>query len=501
MSVYVSNGNPTGAGSVQALHDAVECIDGDIIEIPAGTFTWTTGVTINKGIHLRGAGSGGIEARSTTSITLGTGSKTFTIESGKSFTAGQAVRAIVNKHNPVSTSSMEGTVTSYSGTSLVLDITSVTGSGTFGVWAFRIAPTTEIVNNDTVSSTYTLVINEDVSHASELSGIAFTDNQVGALNKRFLKLNGDTGKPILVHHCYFSTNNFVERAVDIVTKHGIIYACSFDSMFGQDDSAIGFLSADDTSWSTASTMGADDITGENNFYVEDCRFAAVYLQAFDFDGNSRAVVRYNVFDNSGGTSHGSDTGPDGMRHFEVYNNTWHFENQGSNTVNMDYAIMIRSGTGVITDNVIPDINSSEWGDKAEIKFVLFNIRQAPQTPGGCQTVYPAFRQHGQSHNGAAYFTDPIRIWNNTGGLNQSPVMNDVTPDTCGNGLTTADFVVLDRDYTIGMAKPGYVKYTYPHPLRTDAAEFSGSFPNPVTFPVTYTFPATVTFTVQYSFPD
>ncbi len=39
--------------SVRALHDAAH--DGDTITLPAGTFTWSTGLTITKGITLRGA--------------------------------------------------------------------------------------------------------------------------------------------------------------------------------------------------------------------------------------------------------------------------------------------------------------------------------------------------------------------------------------------------------------------------------------------------------------
>jgi hypothetical protein len=48
-TVYHSNGS---AAHVQALQNAAH--NGDTITIPAGTFTWASGVTINKGITLRG---------------------------------------------------------------------------------------------------------------------------------------------------------------------------------------------------------------------------------------------------------------------------------------------------------------------------------------------------------------------------------------------------------------------------------------------------------------
>jgi hypothetical protein len=52
-AVYHSNGTPA---NVQALHNAAQT--GDTITLPAGTFTWTSGVTITKAITLQGAGVG-----------------------------------------------------------------------------------------------------------------------------------------------------------------------------------------------------------------------------------------------------------------------------------------------------------------------------------------------------------------------------------------------------------------------------------------------------------
>ncbi len=52
-TVYNSDGS---AASVQGLHNQV--LNGDTITVPAGTFTWSTRVTITKAITLRGAGIG-----------------------------------------------------------------------------------------------------------------------------------------------------------------------------------------------------------------------------------------------------------------------------------------------------------------------------------------------------------------------------------------------------------------------------------------------------------
>lgn len=66
---------------------------------------------------------------STTSNSIGTGSKTFTVaSSGLSISVGQGVMALS------STASMFGTVTGYSGTTLIINVTSTVSSGTFTSW-------------------------------------------------------------------------------------------------------------------------------------------------------------------------------------------------------------------------------------------------------------------------------------------------------------------------------------------------------------------------------
>jgi len=50
-TTFNSNGTPS---NIQALHDSVNCHDGDTITIPAGTFPWTTKVSITKGITIIG---------------------------------------------------------------------------------------------------------------------------------------------------------------------------------------------------------------------------------------------------------------------------------------------------------------------------------------------------------------------------------------------------------------------------------------------------------------
>jgi hypothetical protein len=69
---------------------------------------------------------------SATSNAIGTGAKTFTVTAGKSFQPGMWL-VIADTAAP-STNAMHGTITSYSGTTLVMDIKSIIGSGTKTAW-------------------------------------------------------------------------------------------------------------------------------------------------------------------------------------------------------------------------------------------------------------------------------------------------------------------------------------------------------------------------------
>lgn len=83
-------------------------------------------------------GFGSYSATSTTSLTVGTGTKNLTIEAGKGFTAGQA---IIVAETAAPANYMLGQVTSYdSGTgALVFDSTLTGGSGTASAWSIGVA--------------------------------------------------------------------------------------------------------------------------------------------------------------------------------------------------------------------------------------------------------------------------------------------------------------------------------------------------------------------------
>lgn len=77
-----------------------------------------------------------IHTASATSITIGTGAKTFTVPSGLGFFPGQYLLIQVTGDT---TKYMLGRVTSYAATTLVMNILSTAGSGTFSTWTIDIS--------------------------------------------------------------------------------------------------------------------------------------------------------------------------------------------------------------------------------------------------------------------------------------------------------------------------------------------------------------------------
>ena len=87
-------------------------------------------------LTLAGLGDALYRATSTTSLLIGTGSKTFVTQSGKNFGVGSFVLA-TSDADP--TNFMLGQVTSYAGAALVITVTAIGGSGTKADWTIRAA--------------------------------------------------------------------------------------------------------------------------------------------------------------------------------------------------------------------------------------------------------------------------------------------------------------------------------------------------------------------------
>lgn len=82
---------------------------------------------------------GAASGTSTDSLTVGTGSKSFTIQAGRAFSPGQSV---VLAYNVTPTTQMTGTITSYNSTTgaTVMNVTGTSGSGTYADWTLSLSP-------------------------------------------------------------------------------------------------------------------------------------------------------------------------------------------------------------------------------------------------------------------------------------------------------------------------------------------------------------------------
>src|SRR6202030_3101260 len=96
--------------------------------------TGATGATGAQGPT--GATGAGYTATSATSLPIGTGSATFTTQAGLAYTAGARARTSSAAN---ATHYMEGLVTSYSGTSLVINVDNTSGGGTHADWDIDLA--------------------------------------------------------------------------------------------------------------------------------------------------------------------------------------------------------------------------------------------------------------------------------------------------------------------------------------------------------------------------
>lgn len=82
---------------------------------------------------------GAASGTSTTSLTVGTGSKSFTIQTDRAFFAGQSA---VLAYNVTPTTQMTGTITSYDSATgaVVMNATGTSGSGTYADWTLSLSP-------------------------------------------------------------------------------------------------------------------------------------------------------------------------------------------------------------------------------------------------------------------------------------------------------------------------------------------------------------------------
>jgi len=514
----------TTASVQTAINTVVQAGTVIIPACPAGV-SWTSGVTVSKGIKIQGQGAGRPFAYSQTTEALTVGAKALTINpTNVTQAASQLVltpgTALIIQELGFRANIMQGTVTSYTPGSgfLQVNITSAAGiCGTAGPantmdsncarWMISAVPQTVLINNNAVQGgtggAALFALTEDASFNMDVSGFKIA-NGTGIANGINVLCGG--GKAIVVHDIVWEQNGF--DGIYTNCNRGLVYNFAF-SASPWSNTGVGFHQkfAPTTSWSTASLFGSADTTGTGNFYIETSACYA-YLNCTDMDDYGRSVWRYNLMWDSGYGTHGADTSNIGVRTFEYYNNVGIFESGSTSaTANMNWWLFVRGGTSAIHDNTLPAINSGFWGPKLSVNMTVMNLQRnsgpnpcwGAGTSGGAQ--YYAPREPGigfvtgVGHDGLGRTTDstgtyvgdsePIYIWNNS----SVPLLGVGTSNFGGTACTSPDsssnYIVSGRDYFNGSTvKPGYTPFTYPHPLTgspAGATPVVSLSPSPVAF--------------------
>lgn len=230
------------------------------------------------------------------------------------------------------------------------------------------------------------------------------------------------------------------------STHGLIDNCTILGGAGNDE--LIFVRGPANSWQTPSSLGTSDAV-----YIEDCTFSGPGYVC-DANSNARVVVRFCTITGDmkiDGHGMASNTPPRGVRHMEIYNNTWR------PVKTLLTAIEVRGGSGMIFNNHTTwgALFLHEYGCTA--KWANFSSQY--QTP----IDYPIIDQIGVGADPRTGGSEPVYLWNNinTGqgsgpardwGITWKSVPTEAlaryraqTSNTTAT-FTMRDIVASDRDY-------------------------------------------------------
>lgn len=181
---------------------------------------------------------------------------------------------------------------------------------------------------------------------------------------------------------------------------GLIDHCDLAGANGEDE--LIFIRGPANSWQTPNSLG-----GPDNVFIEDCTFHGPGYVC-DANSNSRVVVRFCRIDGPMKIdAHGaaSDTPPRGVRHVEIYDNTW--------TTHHRFVplIEVRGGSGYIFDNrTLNTTPTTGWFFLVEYGALSRwrNFHGRYQTPAD----YPVRDQIGVGRDPKRAASAPMYLWNN-----------------------------------------------------------------------------------------
>jgi len=433
-NTYTTNGSPS---DVQAAVNAAP--SGSTIFFTAGTYSWsnTTPVVVNKSLTLT-ATPGSVQIQNM----LGPGSGFM-----MSLTSGKDGHIRVNGLNFLQIGNNSGSASS---ACLGIDRTDMGGPGSPG-------------------TQYTVIF----TNCTFDSGGVW--NYVG-----FAGANG-----LIFSHCVFKANNGLCGISFTCTKYMNYPGLGTGGTWNTPDT-MG-LGPDSTGLNVGDTAaGWCGVAGLNCTYIEDSTISNGTSGTFNGDDCSRIVVRHCTCIDTQLFSHGQDTGPAGNRHYEIYNNT--MTNVNGSALGAQGWCSFRGAVALVANNAMDVSNSGKSSVNMQCQQVARNAG-----PGACQTGYPANRQCGigwSARSSAPYgnpvvpsdgigqVSDPIYVWGNTGaggpGYANYVGVSNFYQDECGNGLLASNFIQQNRDYIVGTSRPGWVPYTYPHPLVSGGGSGGGT---------------------------
>lgn len=287
----------------------------------------------------------------------------------------------------------------------------------------------------------------------DVSGFYFSGGNSNFWGGTAISFSGPVGwRNLRIHHNVFDGNKSWSIRGKAST-YGLIDSNTFQG------SAHGiYLDGNgNADWTAPLVLGtANFFFIENNTFNWNDWYGTTGAVLLDFSNGGRIVFRHNTAKHGFLETH--DRARNGMpsaNAWEIYNNVF------STTTNKWKGLDISAGTGVIWGN---QFNGDWTVPIGGIDYKTYDPRSIPRcngydpadqnVPG--QTGWRCQYQIGSQGHGSTAVGYPAYIWNNT--RNGKSVGMVVTHG--------ASHVVAGRDYFNNGAttKPGYVPYTYPHPL-------------------------------------